>query len=450
MLNLSKDNHVLITAGKYASITSVARKPHYKTLNRIIVGFLIFVIACLFLPWTQNISGTGAVTTLKPDHRPQTVHNAIAGRIEKWFVQEGDYVKKGDTILFISEIKEDYLDPNLIANTLEQVDAKKMAVESYGDKVNSLELQSQSLGTERGLKLQQAQNKIKQAYLKIKSDSMDLEAIKTQLRIAQTQFNRSTTLNKEGLKPLTDVEQKRLKLQEAEAYIITQENKLLSSQNELINAKVEINRITAEYAEKISKSQSDKFTALSTQYDTKAQVNKLQNQHVNYSIRNGLYYITAPQGGYVNRALIAGIGETIKEGTAIVSIMPAGYDIAVETYVNPIDLPLVHRGAKIRVWFDGWPRIVFSGWPGLSYGTYGGRIVAIENFISPNGKYRVLVSPDSEAEKWPKELSIGAGAQSIALLETVPVWYEIWRNLNGFPPDFYTPDVNDIKSKEKK
>lgn len=278
---------------------------------------------------------------------------------------------------------------------------------------------------------------------------MDLVAINTQLRIAQTQFNRSTALNKEGLKPMTDVEQKRLKLQEAEAYIITQENKLLSSQNELINAKVEINRITAEYAEKISKSQSDKFTALSTQYDTKAQVNKLQNQFVNYSIRNGLYYITAPQNGYVSRALLAGIGETIKEGTPIVSIMPAGYDIAIETYVNPIDLPLVHRGAKVRVWFDGWPRIVFSGWPGLSYGTYGGRVVAIENFISQNGKYRVLISPDSEAEKWPKELSIGAGAQSIALLETVSVWYEIWRNLNGFPPNYYKPDVSDVNSKKK-
>jgi len=450
MLNISKDNQVLITPGKYASITNVARRPHYKLLNRIIIGFLIFLIGCLFLPWTQNISGDGSVTTLKPDHRPQTVHNAIAGRIEKWYVQEGDYVKKGDTILFISEIKEDYFDPNLISNAKEQVDAKRMAVESYGDKVNSLEQQSASLGTERGLKLQQARNKIKQAHLKIKSDSMDLEAIKTQLRIAQTQFNRSTALNKEGLKPMTDVEQKRLKLQEAEAYIITQENKLLSSQNELLNARVEINRITAEYAEKISKSQSDKFTALSTQYDTKAQVNKLQNQYVNYSVRNGLYYITAPQNGYVSRALLAGIGETIKEGTPIVSIMPAGYDIAIETYVNPIDLPLVHRGAKVRVWFDGWPRIVFSGWPGLSYGTYGGRVVAIENFISQNGKYRVLISPDGEAEKWPKELSIGAGAQSIALLETVSVWYEIWRNLNGFPPNYYKPDVNDVKSKEKK
>lgn len=451
MLNISKDNHVLITPGKYASITSVARRPHYKILNRVIVGFLLFGVACLFLPWTQNISGSGSVTTLKPDQRPQTVHNAIAGRVEKWFVKEGDFVKKGDTILFISETKEDYLDPNLVGNTKEQVDAKKLAVESYGDKVTSLNDQATSLNAERELKLQQAQNKIKQALLKIKSDSMDLEAVKTQLRIAQAQFNRSTALNKEGLKPMTDVEQKRLKLQESEAYIITQQNKFLSSKNELINAKVEINRIKAEYSEKISKSRSDKFTALSTQYDTEAQVNKLENQYANYSIRNGMYYITAPQSGYVNRALLTGLGETIKEGTPIVSIMPATYDIAVETYVDPIDLPLVHRGADVRVWFDGWPRIVFSGWPGLSYGTFGGKIVAIENFISPNGKYRVLIAPDgNKEEKWPKELSIGAGAQSIALLETVSVWYEIWRNLNGFPPNYYKTDEKATNGKEKK
>ncbi|WDF62322.1 HlyD family secretion protein [Flavobacterium sp. KACC 22763] len=450
MLNLSKDNNVLITPGKYKSITSVARRPHYEILNKVIIGFLIFCVACLFLPWTQNISGTGSVTTLKPDQRPQTVHNAIAGRIEKWFVKEGDYVKKGDTILYISEIKEDYLDPNLVDNTKQQVDAKKMAAESYSDKVNSLDVQAQSLNAERQLKLQQAQNKIRQSQLKIKSDSMDLVAVKTQLRIAKTQFDRSTALNKEGLKPMTDVEQKRLKLQESEAYVITQENKLLSSKNELINAKVEISRITAEYAEKISKSRSDKFTALSTQYDTEAQVNKLENQYTNYRLRNGLYYITAPQSGYVNRALLAGLGETIKEGTPVVSIMPSKYDIAVETYVDPIDLPLVHKGAKVRVWFDGWPRIVFSGWPGLSYGTYGGKVVAIENFISPNGKYRILVSPDGEDRHWPKELSIGAGAQSIALLETVSVWYEIWRNLNGFPPNYYNSGEKEEKGKEKK
>jgi hypothetical protein len=119
--------------------------------------------------------------------------------------------------------------------------------------------------------------------------------------------------------------------------------------------------------------------------------------------------------------------------------MPSKYDIAVETFVNPIDLPLIRKGDKVRVWFDGWPTIVFSGWPDMSYGTFGGRIVAIENFISPNGRYRILVAPDQNEDKWPKQLSIGAGAQTITLLDNVPIWFEAWRTLNGFPPNYYKP-----------
>ena len=441
MLNLSENNSVSNAIDKYQTVKDLSKRPHYKILNRIIVGVSIIGILILFLPWTQNISGSGSVTTLKPDQRPQTVQTAIAGRIEKWYVKEGDFVNKGDTILFISEIKEDYLDPNLVANTESQMKAKEMSTQSYGGKVKSLASQIEAIKSEKQLKLEQAKNKVRQAVLKIKSDSIDLVAVRTQIKIANTQFNRSLALNKEGLKPMTDVEEKRLKLQEAEAKIITQENKLITSENELINAKVEINRIIAEYNEKESKASSDKFTALSNQYDTDAQVNKLQNQVQNYQIRNGMYYIKAPQSGYVNRALQSGIGETIKEGTQIVSIMPAKYDIAVEAFVDPVDLPLIHKGEKVRIWFDGWPTIVFSGWPDMSYGTFGGKIVAVENFISENGKFRILIAPDETEPSWPKQVSVGSGAQTLALLDNVPVWFELWRTLNGFPPNYYTPTI---------
>lgn len=449
MLNISDKNPINNKAlEKYSTVKDLGNRPHYKILNRIILGVSLFVIIVLFFPWTQNISGSGSVTTLKPNQRPQSIQSVISGRIEKWYVQEGNYVNKGDTILFISEIKEDYMDPNLVENTKRQVDAKKQSLESYDSKVSTLSIQIKAIEKEKELKLNQAENKLRQGRLKIQSDSMDLVAVKTQLKIANTQYNRSLQLNKEGLKPLSDVEEKRLKLQEVEAKIITQENKLLTSKNEFINAKVEINRIMAEYAEKVSKAKSDQYTAMSNQYDTEAQVSKLENQYANYSIRNGMYYIKAPQSGYINRALQSGIGETIKEGTPIATIMPSKYDIAVESFVDPVDLPLIKKGDKVRVWFDGWPTIVFSGWPDMSYGTFGGEIVAIENFISDNGKFRILIAPDTSEAHWPKQLSIGAGAQTLALLDTVPVWFEIWRTLNGFPPNYYKG--NEKPTKEKK
>jgi len=37
-------------------------------------------------------------------------------------------------------------------------------------------------------------------------------------------------------------------------------------------------------------------------------------------------------------------------------------------------------------------------------------------------------------------LRIGSGANGFALLNDVPLWYEVWRQLNAFPPNYYDPE----------
>ncbi|MDB4752872.1 HlyD family secretion protein, partial [Winogradskyella sp.] len=244
------------------------------------------------------------------------------------------------------------------------------------------------------------------------------------------------------------VEDARVKLQETQAKRISQEAKLLASKNEVINSQVEISRVKAEYADKISKAESDKFSAQSSQFNSEAQVQKLENEVSNYTIRNSLMFMTAPYDGYIQTALRGGVGQTFKEGEELVGIIPAEVDLAVETFVEPIDLPLIHKGEKVRIQFDGWPAIVFSGWPNVSYGTYGGEVVAVERFISPNGKFRVLLKPDPEDHAWPKDVRAGSGAFTMALLDDVPIWFELWRQLNSFPPNYYQP-IEDSNTKKK-
>lgn len=449
MLNISNNQlHKTVSLMGYNSCKHIFNRDYYKQFNKFLLVFAIIGIIVLFLPWTQNISGQGQVTTLKPDQRPQTIQSQIPGRIEEWYVQEGDYVKKGDTILRISEVKSDYFDDRLVERTGDQIKAKSSSVVAYGGKVEALNRQISALREEQKLKLEQARNKLLQAQLKVKSDSIDFEATKTNISIAETQFQRVVTLQSEGLKAVKDVEEKRLKLQEAQAKLISQENKLLTSKNDLINSKVELSRINAEYTDKISKAQSDMYTAQSGQFDASAQVTKLENSYTNYQKRNSLLYVTAPQNGYINKAIKGGIGETFKEGDRLVGIMPAQIDLAVETYVKPIDLPLLHIGEKVRVQFDGWPAIVFSGWPNVSYGTYGAEVVAIENFISANGKYRILLAPDENDHPWPEPIRVGSGAKTIALLNDVPIWFELWRQLNSFPPNYYQPNNQDKLTKK--
>ena len=63
----------------------------------------------------------------------------------------------------------------------------------------------------------------------------------------------------------------------------------------------------------------------------------------------------------------------------------------------------------------------------------------------------VLVAEDAEEQPWPRALRIGGGAKGMALLKDVTVIYEIWRRMNGFPPDFYKAMLKpeDKKSKKK-
>lgn len=438
MLNISSNSlDPNLKKGKFSSLDQVESKESSRRLIRVITGFGLVGFLILFLPWTQNIRSRGDVTTLKPNQRQQSIHSIIPGRIEKWFVQEGDNVKKGDTILYLSEVKDDYFDPQLLSRTEEQLKAKEMSVNSYMEKVKSLDNQIDALSQTGRLKYEQAQNKLKQAHLKVISDSMDYQASLINYQVAEEQYKRMEQLYDDGLKSLTDLEKRKLTLQKTRAERISYENKLLTSRNEVLNAKVELTSIKAQYRDEVSKAESQKFTALSNMYDAEGAVTKLQNQFMNYSVRSGLYFITAPQDGYIIRTLQSGIGETIKEGEEIVTIMPALYDLAIAMYVKPIDIPLLEEGQHVRTQFDGWPAIVFSGWPNVSYGTYGGTVYAIDNYISPNGMYRILVAPDTNDVPWPDALRVGAGATSMLLLKDVPIWYELWRKINGFPPDYY-------------
>jgi multidrug resistance efflux pump len=440
MLNISNNTvSGYFIKKRFASLQSAEQKKSGKVFIRLTLFFMALGLFTMFIPWTQNIRAAGKVTTLKPDQKPQTVQAIIAGRIEKWYVQEGDFVNKGDTILFISEIKDNFFDPDLILRTQEQINAKGQSVQSYMEKVKALDNQINALIETNSLKLEQAANKLKQAKLMVTSDSIDYRAADTNYKIATEQLKRMEEMYQKGLKSLTDLENRKLTVQRAQAELIAAENRMLTSQNEVINAQIELTSIRAQFQNSIAKAESEKYTAMSDMYNAEAVVTKLQNEFTNYSVRSGLYYIKAPQNGYVTRAISYGIGETVKEGQEIVSIMPAVYDLAVEMYVKPLDLPLIESGQSVRIQFDGWPAIVFSGWPNTSYGTYGGVVFAIDNFISPNGLYRILVAPDPKVPEWPEALRVGAGTNNMLLLKDVPIWYELWRQVNGFPPDYYKP-----------
>jgi multidrug resistance efflux pump len=414
-----------------------------------LLALLLIMCVVLFLPWTQNISTQGQVTSLRQEYRQQDINAPIAGRIQKWFVKEGDFVKKGDTIVILSEIKAEYLDPKLISRTQNQVQAKKGSVDFYQQKIASTEKQIDNLAQSQQLKTAQLENKKRQLNHKLLGDKAELQANDNESKLIKNQYERSQKMYDGGLISQTQFQQKQIQYQNIQAKRSISENKVAQTEQELLNLSIEQNSVAQEYQEKINKAQGDKFQNLSQVSSTQGDIEKLENQVSNYSIRNGMYIITAPQDGQIVQANKAGIGEIIKDGENISSIVPSKAHYAVEMYIKPTDLPLIENGQKLRLVFDGFPAIVFSGWPENSYGTFSGTIVAYERVINSEGKCRLLVSEDTAYKKWPQQLNLGVGAQGILLLKDVPIWYELWRNINGFPPDFYQKD-DEKKGKSSK
>ncbi|MCF8220075.1 MAG: HlyD family efflux transporter periplasmic adaptor subunit [Cryomorphaceae bacterium] len=451
MLNISPNNKNEIDENQFVAYQKVNQEVSAPKLRRAlyIIGGLVLLI--MLLPWTQNIRSNGKITTLRPEQRPQTINSIIAGRIETWFVKDGDFVNKGDTIVVISEVKDGYFDPQLINRTQQQIKNKELSVVSYEQKVSALDQRIDALIETSQLKLQQAKIKYRQARLKITADSIEFQAAETNYDIAKDQLTRFEKLLNQGLKSQTEVETRRMAMQRAQASMISAQQKLLQSRNDLIDAKVEVRSTEAKYRDEIAKAESEKMSAMTNMYDAEVDVTKLQSQAAGYSIRNGNYLILAPQDGYVTKILSSGIGETIKAGQELATIMPLNYDLAVEMYIRPMDYPLVRKGQPVRMQFDGWPAIIFSGWPNNSFGTFGGTVFAIDNFSSENGMFRILIAPDKKDHPWPKALRVGGGVNAMLLLKDVAIGYELWRNINGFPPDFYTEKTSkDSKSTPKK
>jgi multidrug resistance efflux pump len=437
---------------KYSAYNAIYSVDIESRIKNIFWGLFFVLILVLFVPWTQNINTSGVVTTQFQEQRPQQINSIIPGKIIKWWVKEGDFVQKGDTIVELADTKDDYLDPKLIERTNDQLIAKKQKVDFYDNKISSIN--GQLIAIEAGFKLKESsiRNKIQQLERKILIDSAELAAAKIDLEVGTNQFNRAGKMLNDGIISLVDYERRIQSFNKAKAGFQEKQQKFLNTKQDVLIARIELNTLKQDVNDKLYKLKGDIANSNTEKSTVIAEVAKNENELSNYRIRGSQKWLLAPQTGQIIKAKKAGFNEIVKEGEMIVEIVPNVFLYAVELFVKPMDLALLIKGQDVRLQFDGYPAIVFSGWPNSSYGTFAGKISAIETNRNENGRFRVLIIPDEKDKRWPTNLKIGTGAQGFALLNDVPIWYELWRQLNGFPPDFYTIEVKgkDIKANEKK
>lgn len=165
---------------------------------------------------------------------------------------------------------------------------------------------------------------------------------------------------------------------------------------------------------------------------------ELSRVDVNIS-RQSVQIVRAPRDGTILRVNAGATATFVSTGDIVATFVPDNVERAIELFIDGRDVALVRPGAKVRLQFEGWPVVQFSGWPSVAVGTFGGEVVAVDPSAQTNGRFRILVVEDpADPHPWPDQrfVRFGSKARGWVLLDEVSVGYEIWRQLNNFPPNF--------------
>lgn len=417
-----------------------------KRLAVVLLILLAGTIALMaFAPWQQTITGAGFVVAYAPRERQQVLEATIEGRIVKWNeeLMENARVTKGD---FIAEIRD--LDDEYSRRLQDQLENNKVMLDAAQKVVSATEGQ---LTAYRQVKLQveAAQNAyVQSASEKVKAATEKLSLANAPIPAVQAAFDRA--------KDLFDHENISLeKLQETERKLLECQAKVREEEANLSGAKAELEGKQSDRLAYIQKAEADiryYEGALDKAKSEVAKANKELTEMQSKVARQNTQIVTAPFDGFLVQ-ISSNIGtQLVKKGDPICTIVPDTKDRAVQIWLDGNDAPLVEPGRHVRLQFEGWPAVQFAGWPSVAVGTFGGTVVSVDMIDNGKGKFRCQILPDPTDVNWPEDrfLRQGVRANGWILLEQVPLWFEVWRQLNGFPPTVDVDSSSPLKGDKAK
>lgn len=446
-------NEAVMPALRLARSSRIARR----VAKVLLVALAVSIAFMAFAPWQQSVSGSGSVVAYAPRERQQTIESPIKGRIVRWGdgLVENSRVAKGDFLVEIQDLDAAYqgrLEDQLrnsqqqVFAATEHLRASERALEASKAIIESVEAQRVAYLRVKEETIAAQDAYIEMAEKKVQAEQQQLIEYEAAIPQLQAEFDRTKMLHAEGnisLQKLQEVERKlaegMAKVSRGKAYVSSAESELDGKTRER-HAKAEKAQIDIDYAiATLRKADSDVSKAESDIAKSQQELNKAETDLLDVQIkvaRQQSQIVTAPIEGYVVQITPNIGGGILKEGDQLCTIVPETQERAVQLWLKGNDIPLVRPGRHVRLQFEGWPAVQFSGWPSIAVGTFGGEIASVDATDDGAGQFRVLIRPDASDTDWPQDryLRQGVRANGWVLLDRVPLWFEVWRRLNGFPP----------------
>lgn len=446
----ARPNRILLPTLQLARPPRLARR-----LARVVLlALVVLPFVLLFMPWTQTVHGTGKAIAFNPVQRPQFVVSPIEGRIKKWYVVEGQRVKAGERIV---EMVDN--DPNLELRLLDEEKAILDRLRAAEGRVRDIESRIGNLKNSRQLAIDVQASILRQEQARVQASEQEQIEAKAALDAAKPNYERQKELfeSKQGsLVSKRDLEVAQQVLETAKAKLRQAEARVNLAKAGEKAATDNLGKVDSDTAAMIN---LETASFRSAEADV-ASVKRDKAQIEVRIARQRAQYVDAPVDGVVYRLLANAEqgGVLVRPGERLAVLVPdikvevpanrppqqGGFPLTTETYpgivaelqIDGNDLPLVRSGDKVRLQFEGWPAAQFVGWPSVAVGTFGGRVYLVDPIADDKGRFRILVEPDPDDQPWPDQqfLRQGVRAQGWVLLERVSVGWELWRQLNGFPP----------------
>lgn len=417
------------------------------------VALVAAIVALLVVPWRQTAAGTGRVVALDPLDRPQVIEAPISGMIDEWYVREASRVRAGDPLVKLRDN-----DPQNLERLQVLIDVSEEKYATAEAKASTYRDQIEMYKALRENELSMARSGLEIARQKLTGAEQELEAKEANKLLAQQIFDRKTFLRDNSLASKQDVEVAKQNLDAAVAALAKAVAEVQAAAQDVTLKTTAIESKRADADAKVAEARAKLQAAEGDVAVARESVVKAEREQSRFLTQ----VVKAPRDGTVVRLLASqgAAGMQLKEGDALIEFVPDAAARAAELYIDGNDAPWISPGRSVRLQFEGWPAVQFAaGWPSFALGTYGGRVVLVDATDDGMGRFRVLVEPDPNDQPWPgsgenvndvrRELRQGVRCNGWVLLNQVPLGYEFWRQLNGFPPLTTPGKDEEPKSKAK-
>ncbi|MEZ5416484.1 MAG: HlyD family efflux transporter periplasmic adaptor subunit [Vicinamibacterales bacterium] len=399
-----------------------------RVLARLLVGLVaVLAVGLVITPWQQTIPGAGRVTAFSPDERPQEVQALVDGRVVRWHVVEGSVVKAGDPVVELADN-----DPSIIERITTERDQARRAIEQADSRAAALADRVSGLLTAQQTAIAAARLRVDMARERVRAAEQARTAAEAARTTAALNIDRQRALIAKGLTSTRTVELAELEAATRNAEVDRAIATLNAARSEASSLEAELQRTTADAETRVDEGRASLASARSDAAKARAELAKVDVRLA----RQQTQRVVAPIDGTVLRVMARRSGELMKAGEPLAIIVPASTKDVVELWVDGNDMPMVLPGSPVRLQFEGWPALQFSGWPSIAVGTFGGRVLSVDAADNGRGEFRLLVEADPGDAPWPSArfLRQGVRANGWVMLNVVPVWFELWRQFNGFPP----------------